>query len=64
MSEQTDICGLCGKPGANKYPHPIRWPGESQPDTELVHEECEDLECERAHLNLTDKQRQEFLENL
>jgi hypothetical protein len=56
-----DICGLCGEPGANKIPHPERWPGERAPDTELVHDECEKLECERAHAALSDDQRREHL---
>lgn len=34
MNENEDICGL---PGADKIPHPIRWPGERVPDTDFVH---------------------------
>lgn len=43
-----DICGLCGKPGADKYKHPRYWPGEQNPEGEFVHAECERIECERA----------------
>jgi hypothetical protein len=44
-----DICGFCGEAGADKIPHPIRWPGEQNPNSELVHAECETIECARAH---------------
>lgn len=56
-----DICGLCGESGADKIPHPIHWPGEKEPETDFVHAECEDQECKRAHSELSDQQRQEFL---
>lgn len=59
--EMEDICGFCGLPGADKMPHPIRWPGEESAGTELVHAECESIECKRAHARLTDRQREEFL---
>lgn len=49
IDENQDICGLCGLPGANKYPHPEHWPGERLPGSELVHAECEQAECARAH---------------
>ena len=55
------ICGFCGKPGADKLPHPVRWPGEDAPGTDYVHKECEDVETKRAHSLLTDEQRKEFL---
>ena len=61
---EEDICGFCGKPGADKIPHPVRWPGEQSPGTELVHAECENAECERAHAALTDEQRRQFLGTL
>lgn len=63
MTQQADenICGFCGLPGADKIPHPIRWPGENSADTELVHAECEQAECDRAHSMLTDAQRKSFL---
>lgn len=62
--EPEDICGFCGKPGADKFPHPVRWPGEESARTELVHAECEQAECGRAHAALSDRQRQDFLRTL
>lgn len=59
--QPEDICGLCGLPGADKFPHPIHWPGETIPDTELVHGECEQMECDRAFTELTPEQREVFL---
>lgn len=56
-----DICGLCGKPGADKMAHPEHWPGEQIPDGPLVHAECEQEECRRAHSLLTDEQRRNVL---
>jgi hypothetical protein len=49
MTDNEDICGLCGLPGADKIPHPIRWPGERRTETDLVHTECEKEECSRSH---------------
>lgn len=60
----VDICGFCGEPGADKIPHPIRWPGEAAPGTELVHSHCEAEECRRAHAALTEGQRTDFLRGL
>lgn len=62
--EEEDICGFCGLPGADKIPHPIRWPGEQSAGTELVHAECEDAECRRAHSLLSDQQRESFLRSI
>lgn len=62
--EVPDICGFCGLPGADKVPHPVRWPGEESSDSEYVHAECENHECQRAHQLLTDRQREEFLRTL
>jgi len=59
LTEQ-DICGFCGLPGADKIPHPIRWPGEQSAGTDFVHAECEDAECRRAHTLLTDVERETF----
>ncbi len=62
--DNEDICGLCGKPGADKYAHPVYWPGEQIPDGPLIHEACEDEECRRAHAALTDRQREAFLRSI
>lgn len=59
--DEPDICGLCGQPGADKYAHPHHWPGEQIYNGPLVHQACEDEECQRAHALLTDKQRKDFL---
>ena len=59
--ENEDICGLCGEPGADKYAHPVHWPGEQKPDSPLVHAECAREECKRAHGELTDTERKAFL---
>ena len=63
MNEYEDICGLCGLPGADKIPHPIRWPSERAPDTGLVHSECEAAECARASALIQGRERDEFLLN-
>lgn len=63
-SEEEGICGFCGLPGADKLPHPVRWPGENSAGTELVHADCENEECRRAHALLSDVQRQNFLRTL
>ena len=60
-SDDEDICGLCGEPGADKFAHPCHWPGEQIPDGPLVHAECEADECRRAHAALSDDQRRAFL---
>lgn len=36
-----EICGFCGQPGADKVPHPVRWPGEDSAGTDYVHASCE-----------------------
>jgi hypothetical protein len=59
-----DVCGFCNLPGADKIPHPVRWPGEVSAGTEFVHADCENDECKRAHAALSDKQRQSFLRSL
>jgi hypothetical protein len=61
MTDEDDICGLCGLPGADKIAHPAHWPGEQVPNGPLVHAACEDEECRRAHALLTDNQRRDFL---
>lgn len=55
------LCGFCGEYGADKIPHPVRWPGERSAGTELVHDACEQAETERAHAALTDEERAAFL---
>jgi hypothetical protein len=57
----SDICGLCGLPGADKIPHPVYWPGEQAPNSDLIHSQCEDEECRRAHAALSDDERRDFL---
>jgi hypothetical protein len=64
MDDSVDICGFCGLPGADKIPHPIRWPGEAAPESEYVHAECEQAECKAAHEALSDTQRQAFLREI
>lgn len=64
INDEKDICGFCGLPGADKFPHPVRWPGEQSAGTELVHAACEEEECGRAHRVLSDQQRQSFLRSL
>jgi len=62
--DEPDICGLCGEPGADKFAHLIHWPGERVPDGPLVHAYCEAEECRRAHAELSDKQRRDFLRTI
>lgn len=62
--DNEDICGFCGLPGADKIPHPVRWPGEESAGTEFVHATCENDECRRAHGQLNDRQRQSFLRTI
>ena len=62
--DSEDICGLCGEPGADKFAHPVHWPGEAVPDSELVHAECEDAECRRAHAALSQAQRDAVLRDI
>ena len=64
MDEDTDICGFCGERGADKTPHPVRWPGEQSAGTEYVHAYCEQEETMRAHRLLSDKQRRDFLRSI
>lgn len=64
MGDEEDICGLCGKPGADKMAHPMHWPGEAIPEGPYVHAACEEEECRRAHSLLSDKQRESFLRNI
>jgi len=59
-----DICGLCGGAGADKTPHPGRWPGEQSPGTTYVHATCEAAEYRRARDILLNRQRRVFLNKL
>jgi hypothetical protein len=59
-----EICGLCGKPGADKIPHPVRWPNERHPFSEYVHAECEDEAAAEACVALTPRERADFLATL
>lgn len=61
LTQEEDICGFCQLPGADKVPHPVRWPGEESAGTEYVHAACENEECQRAHRLLSDEQRRKFL---
>lgn len=63
-AEGEDLCGLCGKPGADKVAHPNYWPGERRPTGPLVHAACEDEECRRAHAELSDAERAAFLRSI
>jgi len=62
--EDEDICFLCGEPGSDKYAHPVHWPGEAGAGGTLVHAECEDEECRRAHAALTPSERESFLRTI
>lgn len=63
-----DICGLCGKPGADKMAMwtggGIYWPGEEIPETEFVHQSCEQEETIRAHAALSQSERDAVLRGL
>lgn len=62
-----DLCGLCGEPGADKMAKwtggAIYWPGEERPDTEMVHSDCENEECRRAHAQLSQPQRDRVIDD-
>lgn len=66
--EQEDVCGLCGEPGADKMAcwtgGGVYWPGETMPDTEFVHQSCEQEERHRAHAALSDSERAAFLRSI
>lgn len=52
MTEPECLCGFCGLPDADKYPHPIRWPGEESAGTELVRAVCRCLTTSRRTYNM------------
>ena len=60
-NDDEDVCGLCGQPGADKMAlwtgGGVYWPGEMIPDTDMVHQSCEQAETARAHAELTQQQR-------
>ncbi|MCA9340283.1 MAG: hypothetical protein KDA17_05195 [Candidatus Saccharibacteria bacterium] len=62
--QDTDICGLCGEPGADKIPHPVYWPGERRPGSEFVHADCEDMACIEAWGLLSETEREMFLRTI
>ncbi len=66
--QEVDICGLCGEPGADKMAIKtgggVYWPGEVVPDTDMVHQECEREETQRAFDQLTESQRDACLRGL
>lgn len=59
--DEQDICGLCGQPGADKMAKwtggAIYWPGEERPELDMVHGECEQEECRRAHSLISQPRR-------
>ena len=68
LDSDDDICGICGEPGADKMAlwtgGGIYWPGEFVPETEYVHQECEQEEQRRAHAALTQEQRDAVLRGI
>lgn len=62
--DDEDICFLCGEPGADKFAHPIHWPGELGQAGTLVHASCEAEECRRAHARLTKEERIRVLRSI
>lgn len=64
----ADICGICGEAGADKMAlwtgGGIYWPGEYIPDTDMVHQECEEEETRRAHAALSPDQREAVLRSI
>ncbi len=64
LDQENDICGFCNLSEADKMPHPVRWPREESAGTEYVHAECEEAECKRAHAELTDEERVQFLRSI
>lgn len=54
-TDDDDICGLCGEPGADKIHQPYYWPTERRPECDLVHAECEQTEGARAYQEFLDR---------
>jgi ssDNA-binding Zn-finger/Zn-ribbon topoisomerase 1 len=65
---EAEVCGLCEGPDPCKMAKwtggGVYWPGERRPEGRLVHQECEEEECRRAHAELTQDQRDEVLAGL
>ena len=57
----SDVCGYCGRGGADVRASCLKWPGERDPGTPFVHVTCEDLESDRAMRSLTPSERQQAL---
>ena len=53
----SDVCGLCGRGGADVRPMADRWPGQRDPGTPFVHLDCEDREADRAMRALSPDER-------
>ncbi len=68
MKDEEDICGLCGEPGADKMAlwtgGGKYWPNETVPETEMVHQSCEQDETERAFDELAQEEREAFCRGL
>lgn len=66
--QDEDICGLCGKPGADKMAlwtgGGLYWPGEEVPESEFVHQECEQEETARAHALLSQDRIDDILRSI
>jgi len=64
---ESDICGLCGEPGADKCAKwtggAIYWPGEERPESDVVHADCEKEECRRAHAALSQLRRDRVIDD-
>ena len=67
-SEDEDICGLCGEPGADKMAlwtgGGVYWPGERRSETQFVHSECESEETERAYRALSREEIEDALRSV
>jgi len=66
--ENNDICGICGDSGADKVAlwvgGGVYWPGEYVPETEFVHQSCEQAETQRAFNQLSQSQKDSFLNQI
>lgn len=63
--ENSDICGLCGEPEADKIAQSSGyWPDQKRPDGKYVHSSCEMEEQRRAWNALSQNQRDAVLKRL